>query len=265
MHLFLSPHADDVVLSCGGWLAQLVQHGESVTVLTVMAADMPPDVPPHPFVEEHIVRWQLGADPAPGRRTEDQRALDHLGSAVQWGPFPDALYRTDGQGTLLYPDLGALFGVISPHDPVLQHVHTVTNRLKTAQTVYAPLGAGAHVDHQLVRDMVLEWFHTHNEVAVFFYEEYPYSAEGAHVIETALAACGVPMTPIVRPMSQTTLDTKIAAIACYESQISTFWADVKVMEEAVRQYAVRVGRGHYAERFWQPDYLAHYIKGEKGL
>ena len=42
-HLFLSPHYDDAVYSCGGTLASLTTAGENVTVLTVCAGSPPSD------------------------------------------------------------------------------------------------------------------------------------------------------------------------------------------------------------------------------
>jgi hypothetical protein len=70
-HLFLSPHMDDAVLSCGGLIYQLTQAGEAVTVISVMAGDVPPDVAISPFIEEHFRRWKLWPDPP----------------SVRWGPI----------------------------------------------------------------------------------------------------------------------------------------------------------------------------------
>ncbi|MBN1200426.1 MAG: PIG-L family deacetylase [Anaerolineae bacterium] len=252
MHLFLSPHPDDVVLSCGGRMIQLVQSGEAVTVVTLMAGEVPPDTPPTLFTQEHIVRWQLGDNPVPGRKAEDQRAVELLGSTLVFGNIPDALYRTDEHGTALYTDLKKLFGQINRRDPAAVRPHTITRHLDPAAIIYAPLGAGHHVDHQLVREAVGAWLAAHSPVAIFFYEEYPYSADSPDSIKIARAALALPTQPVIYRLSDTEMDRKIKAIACYKSQISTFWDDVPAMEAAVRQYAVQVGGGFYAERLWQP-------------
>ncbi len=248
--IFVSPHMDDAVLSCGGLIYQLAQAGESVTVFSVMAGSVPPDVPISPFIEEHFRRWKLGPDPVPGRRAEDTRAVQGLGAHVRFGSFPDVLYRTDGQGSPLCPDLSAMFGEIDPRDPVLAHMNHITGELDPAATIYAPLGAGHHVDHQLVRDAVSRWARAQAGVAVLFYEEYPYSAQGADAIQAALDRLDGSLVPVVHPLSDQALNAKIQAIACYESQISTFWDDHARMAESVRQYAAHVGQGRYAERLW---------------
>ncbi len=251
-HVFLSPHPDDAVLSCGGLIYQLAQAGEAVTVFTVMAGDVPADVPVSTFIEEHFVRWQLGSDPVPGRKAEDVRAVISLGGAVVFGSFPDALYRTDGHGIALYPDLARLFGGPDLRDPVLAQMDNITARLDPRAVVYAPLGAGHHVDHLLVREAVRRWLADRREVAVFFYEEYPYSADGADVVAQARASLGRATAPADRPLSEAALAAKIGAIAYYTSQISTFWMGRDAMAESVRRYAAQTGGGVPAERLWQP-------------
>ena len=251
MHLFLSPHLDDAVLSCGGLIYQLAQAGEAVTVFSVMAGPLPDGLKPTPFITEHLQRWGLGDDPVPGRRAEDTQAVEALGGTVRFGSFPDLLYRTDSEGHAIYADLEAMFGPIDPRDPVLAQLDEITAPLAEAATVYVPLGAGNHVDHQLVRNAVLAWLPRAPRLAVFFYEEYPYSADGADVVERALAAMQRPLETHLTLLSADALEAKIQAIACYTSQISTFWEDKAAMAAAVRRDIVQVGSGQPAERLWQ--------------
>lgn len=250
-HLILSPHPDDAVLSCGGLVYRLAQSGERMTVYTVMAGALPSDVRLSPFIEEHLQRWGLGTDPVPARREEERRALEVLGAKVEFGEIPDALYRTDGRGMALYPDLERLFGEVHPDDPALAEHPVITAPLEPGMTVYAPLGAGHHVDHVLVRDAVQQWIHAIDAVAVFFYEEYPYSADGVAVVQAALDALGEPVEPVIQHLDSAAINAKIKAIACHESQISTFWRDSAAMAQAVRAYASDVGKGVFAERFWR--------------
>jgi LmbE family N-acetylglucosaminyl deacetylase len=45
---------------------------------------------------------------------------------------------------------------------------------------------------------------------------------------------------------------KIAAIACYSSQISTFFSGLDEMAQRLRAYAASVGRKKgWAERYWR--------------
>ncbi len=251
MHLFLSPHPDDVPLSCGGRLYQLAQSGEHVRVLTVMAGPPPPNLPHSPFVQEHLRRWGLGSDPTPSRRAEDRCALAVLGAEVAFGRWADALFRTDAQGKLLYTDLAHLFGPPHPADPLLGALDAVIPPYAQVTALYAPLGVGGHVDHRLVCMAALRWAELHPKVAVFFYEEYPYSVAGSNEIQRARALVQRPTVAQLFALKEAALEAKVRAIACYRSQISTFWADVEEMEQAVRSYARQVGETHDAERLWR--------------
>ena len=73
-----------------------------------------------------------------------------------------------------------------------------------------------------MREAVARWARAQPGVAVFFYEEYPYSAQGADAVQAALDRLDGRMVPVIHHLSDTALDAKIRAIACCESQISTF-------------------------------------------
>ena len=78
--IFLSPHLDDAVLSCGGMIYQLAQAGQAVQVITIFAGDPPPGLL-SPFAQSLHDRWQAGSV---ARRSEDIEALTLLGAeAIQ--------------------------------------------------------------------------------------------------------------------------------------------------------------------------------------
>jgi LmbE family N-acetylglucosaminyl deacetylase len=71
-----------------------------------------------------------------------------------------------------------------------------------------------------------------------YYEEFPY-AQDPQAVRAALGEGQWRAAPV--PLSEKGLEAKIAAIACYRSQLSTWWADLTDMETAVRAFA---------ERYW---------------
>lgn len=251
-HLFFSPHPDDAVLSCGGLLHQLAQSSETVSVFTAMSGSIPSDAANTPFVQDLIARWKLGSDPVTGRKAEDRRAVELLGGTVRFGSLPDAPYRADAQGRPLYADRETLFGGINPHDPVLSRLDDITRQCDPAAVLYFPLGVGNHADHLIVRNALRDWFVAHPEVAVFFYEEYPYSAKGDEAIQTARATLNQATEPVIYRLSEVNIQAKIRAIACYESQLGSFWDSTLAMVEAIKRHAMQVGEGFYAERLWKP-------------
>src|SRR5579863_323279 len=107
MHLFLSPHFDDAALSCGAQINRLTRKGERVVIYTVMAGDPPVDFKHTPFSRQHHERWALGEEAAAHRHDEDRMAAQLLGAEIQFGPYPDAIYRTHPEmGGALYTNDG---------------------------------------------------------------------------------------------------------------------------------------------------------------
>ncbi|NDJ86281.1 MAG: hypothetical protein GYB66_10375 [Chloroflexi bacterium] len=268
-HLFLSPHPDDVVLSCGGLIVQLVARGESIEVWTLMAADPPLPLPASPLIDRIHRRWDRGNQPFVARRREDRDALSGLGVGNIWfGDWVDCIYRVGADGTVLYPSDDAIFGDVHLDDP-LQHTDVSEWIWPAGATIYMPLSAGNHVDHQIVRLLALRAAIGQPPAEMWFYEEYPYSAEtdevnfahagqkgrlsGAGAVQLAIQTLPAPVAARTIPLAAEHLNAKIEAIAKYRSQITTFWSGPSEMATSVRSYAQSVGNAievAYAERFW---------------
>jgi LmbE family N-acetylglucosaminyl deacetylase len=267
-HLFLSPHLDDVILSCGGTLYELIQQGHSVAIHTLMAGDAPNPLPFSDLIDKIHARWRLGKNPSAARRGEEVIALLKYNLPASFGNWMDAIYREDSTYTILYKNDDDLFGDIHPQDPLLQATLDLAAR-EDIQALYVPLAAGNHVDHQLVRRKALEWLGNYPALPVFFYEEYPYGSErgevyrshagmkkrlsGNEAVDYALQSLTRPLAAHVTPISEDALQTKIAAIQCYASQISSFWASPAEMAQSVIAYAKKIGESvglPSGERFW---------------
>jgi len=245
-HVYLSPHLDDAVLSCGGRIWQQVQAGERVLVITVFAGTPALGTPLSPFAQELHARWGHPAYATTKRQEEDLAALALLGAeAVHW-PYTDCIYRQTPDGRFPYASEEALWGEVHPAEKGL--VAELSARLAALPliqngAVYAPLGVGHHVDHQIVRRAAEVSGHT-----LTYYEEFPY-AEDPQAVQAALLK-GRWQAELVL-LSEEALEARIAAIACYRSQLSTFWADVVEMAAAVRAFAEQIGGGRPAERYWR--------------
>jgi hypothetical protein len=73
--IYLSPHLDDVTLSCGGLVWEQVQAGEQVEIWTICAGDPPPGAL-SPYAEELHHRWGYGIEAIAERRIEDIHNLN---------------------------------------------------------------------------------------------------------------------------------------------------------------------------------------------
>ena len=246
-HLYLSPHLDDAVFSCGALIHAQTQCGERVIVMTICAGEGPSEGL-SPFAQSLHDRWQAPHNAVATRRAEDVAALEILHARYIQLNLPDCIYRFHpAHSTPLYASEEALFGEWHPAEQPLarQVAQSVADlrRIVRATDVYAPLGIGRHVDHQLTRRAAeLTGLRLH------YYEDYPYAGRIADDDEWGGLAHGLRAT--WQPFEEANLDAQCRATLAYRSQVSSFWADEAAVRAAFRAFAERSGNG-LAIRTWQ--------------
>ncbi len=247
-HVYLSPHLDDAVLSCGGLIHQQVASGQRPLVVTLFAGRPPTDVELSAFARSLHARWGDPEDVITVRWAEDQAAMAALGADYLRLNYLDCIYR--GREQRYYASEEAIFGQVHPADEnlptELAAVLTEFIPRRDGVTLYAPLTVGNHVDHQLTFAAALIMKGQGWQIRL--YEDYPY-AEGEGALSAALTARDVghwQMTTI--PLTEEDLTAKIRAIACYQSQLEMLFGSAEAMPGQVREYVTRVG----GERLWQP-------------
>ena len=110
--LVLSPHLDDAVLSCGGWMAQAVEAGERVLVYNLFCAHY--RGPLSPAARELHTSWGDPEDITALRIAEDRKALGVIGAGTIYGDVRDLIYRQDTRGKWLYTDMDDIMGAAQP-------------------------------------------------------------------------------------------------------------------------------------------------------
>lgn len=246
--VFLAPHCDDVALSCGGTVAALADAGRSPLVVTVFAGRAPGAA--GAFSRFQHERWGLDDDPVAARRAEDQRAAAILGADILWLDFLDAIYRGER-----YTSDAQLFGEIAPDEAGLPGAiwgslcQALTRLGATPAPLYVPLGAGNHVDHQLVRRV--GQLAAEAGVSALAYEDYPYAGDPGGADEVVrLAAHLSRQGPVLQRLTPSELERRLAAIACYPSQLPVIFRRQGEPHAATAAWARRVGGGVPAERCW---------------
>ncbi len=253
--VFLSPHFDDVALSCGGTAALAAQTGRAL-VVTVFAGQ--PNADLSDFARFQHQRWGTDHAAVDLRRQEDVAAMAALGVDYRWWAFSDAIYR----GTQYLSDED-LFGVVKPGDEALVKAVAVEIAALCQDVqprhLYVPLAVGGHVDHRVC----LASIGTLGQLApsVRAYEDFPYLLHDPDFRKAPIpravttAAATVPRARHVAPVCQDVtdvLDRRLAAIRAYTSQVATIFRHVPEWERHLREYAGGLGSapGRFAERFW---------------
>jgi LmbE family N-acetylglucosaminyl deacetylase len=255
-HLFLSPHYDDVPLSAGATVRLLADHGRTPETLIVFGSEPDRARPLSPFAEALHEQWGLSANEVvASRQVEEAAATAVLGAHTRVLPFRDAIYRGD-----YYLSNEDLFGSPATEEASLPTAIAASLDLADAPDptirIYAPLGVGKHVDHQIVHLAAQELAGRGWEV--WFYEDIPYALKPM-ALETRLAEIGTTthLEPVARVPTQSTWEQKIDAILRYPSQLETVFRQYvgvgttrEEISDALSTYAARAGEGTMAERFW---------------
>jgi hypothetical protein len=219
----------------------------------------PTRTPDTALTRELHTRWVTGENAGAARVQEDEAAVSSLGAnADRLLNWTDCIYRVASGGSPLYTTNESLFGEIHRDDSAARLVPTLvlpTNQ--PVRVIYAPLGVGHHVDHQIVRNWGLELKKQYHWLALKFYAEYPYSQD-EQTISRALDFFARLTPPLALKMetvrlSEADVAAKVTAIRHYRSQISTFWADETAMENAVRAALAQGGNGEPVERYWSTE------------
>jgi LmbE family N-acetylglucosaminyl deacetylase len=242
-HIVVSPHPDDAVWSLGGRLARWSSLGARVTVVTVF--DAPAAAPGTPAARgggagDPADAWRGIAEPAV-RRREDRAALDALGAGHLSLGFTDAALRTS-YGTYRYGSALRVRGRHHPDDAALPEAIGEALRpwCPPGARVHAPLAAGRHVDHVLVRAAVERL----GPPDTAWYEDFPYAlrARDHHG-----------MTARREPLSAADLDAWLTGATLYASQALALFGGTDALRERLLARVRTPGsaaRPPYADRYW---------------
>ena len=212
----VSPHLDDAAFSAGGTLANYVEEGSEVTVVTCFTGNVDR---PEGFALACQIDKGLPADIdyMALRRTEDERACALIGATPVHLPFLEAPHRG-------YESAAALFGPRLPGDDMADRLAPELARATQGATiVLGPLGLGDHVDHHIVRE-ALERVVERDRL--YLWEDWPY-------VERAEPLRHTPDWTVTLDRELTV--KRIAMCAAYESQLGFQFGGRAAMEERLRR------------------------------
>jgi LmbE family N-acetylglucosaminyl deacetylase len=251
--IYLSPHLDDVALSCGGHIYQRTQGGSrrEVLIVTIMAGVPPPD---HlsPFAHQQHLAWGFSPDQPVAdivqavvqtRQAEDQAACRILGASFRHLPVPDCIYRRHpATGQPLYTSDDMLFGTVHPAEkPLIAEIAARLAALPPAGRIVAPLGIGHHVDHQLTRIAAEASFGRD----LWYYEDYPYIQRDP--AQLAPFTTSEQWQADLIPLSAAALSARLQAVAAYISQLEMLFSGPAAMQRALTHFIQDRG----GECLWQ--------------
>jgi len=236
MHwIYLSPHFDDVALSCGGLVWEQVQADDAVSIWTICAGAPDSSQPLSPFAQSLHERWGTGPASVVARRLEDIASCQVMGASYRHQSLYDCIYRRDAHGQYYYASEEALNGPLHPDEAAraAQLIQLTVEQLPAEVRLVCPLALGHHVDHQLTR-LAAEQI----GCQLWYYADFPYVLKQPEQLQ-ALEQVG--WNRACTLLSAAGLRAWQDSMAAHASQISTFWVDEAAMRRAIAEYALQDG------------------------
>jgi LmbE family N-acetylglucosaminyl deacetylase len=253
LHLYLSPHFDDAIFSCGGLIHAQRSAAERVGVLT-LCAGLPEPGTESTLAKQYLADWSKSGDGMMERRAENANALSSWDVRNLECSTPDAIFRT-GRGASYYQERADLFCEPCSEDaksvlPLWQEYLRQSVEGEKQIHLYAPLGIGGHVDHELTRRLGQRMLQSGWNVS--FYEDYPYVELEPNGIQKAQIRFGASQWTS-RSMA-IDVQAKIDAIRKYRTQIGRVFGSDEDLVRRVRSFSAEVA-ADLRPREWQRDVL----------
>lgn len=242
--IFLAAHFDDVVLSAGGLVWELVNRGEKVEIWTICAGDLPSGRPLPDYARMLHIFFELGEENVPYRRSqEDAASCKVLGARYRRYTVPDCIYRhLPGTDDPVIKDPDDIKGELEPDELYL--IPPVTDFLRKnlpeEYELVIPLTIGHHRDHVLVRKAAERL-----GIPLWHYADYPYIIQEKYDLKEWIPPDAGQFSLAVTPQG---LKAWQDGIACHRSQLVFFWSDESEMCSAIEAYA-RTGGGNTLWKF----------------
>jgi LmbE family N-acetylglucosaminyl deacetylase len=160
--IYVSPHMDDAVYSCGGRIAQRRAEGARVLVVTVFGNGRDDDQGSGVFGDIAT------------RKLEERAAMDLLDVDHLLLNHPDLLVRPKRASEWVRYAIPFLeLGPTALQRELAASIAAIRARFASSNArIYFPLGVGAHPDHRLVFEVGAAFA---EEPFVWFYEDHPYA------------------------------------------------------------------------------------------
>ena len=172
--LLLSPHLDDIALSCSDHAVSWAQQQTELHVLSIFTefGDAGTASYQGRFITEQ--GFSNTVDYGEARRAEDKEAMQELGLDYSYLGELDAGFRRNSEG-FLYEDYRDLTPwKVDCHSPeivrrIAEHLAKISTRY---EYVVIPLGVGGHIDHWITREAAETVWPASKRI---YYLEFPYA------------------------------------------------------------------------------------------
>lgn len=244
--IFLGPHFDDCVLSCGELINKFIKEGNKVKAVTFFTgfpkanelSDAAKQFHSNCFLEDDSMLF---------RQQEDYIALGSLKCNLEHLGYYECLYRKNDKGEFLYPDLKNIYHLENYDENLIDEIsEVIIKNFKDADIIFAPMGLGNHADHLIINKATIKAKNKLN-CELYFYEEVPYVCY--YYKNRKKSNWGNGMKSKIIPISKEEWETKVKTIKCYRSQLHILWKNEIQRLQQLRDLTFKYTENH-SIRVW---------------
>ena len=225
--VYLSPHLDDAVLSCGGIIFEQRKAGISVEIWNWMSGIPPGNAPLSDLARSVHSEWGLvsAKEVLSLRLAEDRLAALRVDASPRYFDFLDCIYRRDENGTALYDE--DIFTPPHPADRVLvdKIAALIKENLRPNDILISPLTIGNHPDHVIIRRAAEKTGHP-----LLYYADMPYMLRHPEQLAEMMAN----LSAEVYPVTEEGLLVWQEAASAYASQLTVLFGGEVMMKNALK-------------------------------
>lgn len=225
--IYLSPHLDDVILSCGGIIFEERKAGISVEIWNWMSGTPETDTPLSDLARSVHAEWGLASakEVLSLRLAEDRLAALRVYAFPRYFNFLDCIYRYDKNGIALYDE--DIFVPPHPADDTLvdEIAKAITRNLHLDDILVSPLTIGNHPDHVILRRAAEQTGHP-----LLYYVDMPYALR----YPEQLAEITGGLSAESHFVSEEGLYMWQEAASAYASQLTVLFGGEEMMKDALK-------------------------------
>ncbi len=227
--IYLSPHLDDAVLSCGGIIFSQRQAGIPVEIWNWMSGIPAEDMSLSSLARSVHAEWGLDSvkEVYAARLAEDRLAALRVDASPRYFDFFDCIYRRADDGEVLYPE--EIF--VPPHAAdsklITEIAKVISANLHPDDILVSPLGVGNHPDHIIVRRAVEKVGHP-----LYYYADLPYSIWYPEQLKEATKN----LEAKLQSFSKDELHVWQEAVSAYASPVEVLFFGEERMKKTLKVY-----------------------------
>ncbi len=236
--VFLGPHFDDCVLSCGELIDKFTEQGDDVCVITFFTG-CPDEKDLSAAAKQFHSNCFLDHKSMDFRSNEDIAALNWLNCKYKHLGYYECLYRKNNKGAILYPNLKEIYHLKNEDNELTKDISKrIEIEVADADIIFAPMGLGSHADHTILHRAAVMASKIIKK-PIYFYEDVPYVCY--YYKSRKKSNWGQDMEFNLIKVSEKNWHIKLNAIKFYRSQLHILWKNeiqrLQQLEDLTYKYA----------------------------